>query len=56
MQEISCQVVLSFLKLFLGHVSLLENGDVKSVFLALEEVSVEEVHDLRTILPGPCTE
>ena len=55
-QEISRQVVLSCLELLFCAALGVEDGDVQSVFLGLEEVRIEEVHDLGTILPSPCTQ
>ena len=54
MQEIGCQVVLSCLELLLRDVNSLLDADVESVLLALEHVSIEEVHNLGAVLPRPC--
>ena len=56
MQKVSCQVVLSFLEFFLSDASLPEDGDIEGVFLALEEMRVEEVDNLAGVLPGPSSQ
>ncbi len=56
MQEVSSQVVFSFLEFFFCDASLPEDGDIEGVFLALEEMRVEEVDNLAGVLPGPSSQ
>ena len=56
MKEVGCQLVFFLLQFFFRHASLLKDRDIECVFLALEQVRVEEVDDLATILPGPGTQ
>ena len=56
MEEILCEFVFSGLELFLSHVHVLENGDVKSELLAKQQVRVKEVDNLARVLPSPSTE
>ena len=56
MEEISRKLVFPLFELLLGDANWLKDGDVQSVLLALEQVGVEEVDNLTTILPGPGSE
>ncbi len=56
MQKVRSQVVFSFLEFFFGDASLPEDGDIEGVFLALEEMWIEEVDDLAGVLPGPSSQ
>ena len=49
-------MILTLLQLLLGESSIIQNGDVEAVLLALEEMMVDEVDHLATVLPGPSTE
>ena len=50
------QLVFSLLQFILGDVRVSCDGNVKSKPVCLKQVKVEEVDDLRAILPGPCTQ
>ena len=49
-------MILALLQLFFRHTTIIHNGDVQAILLALEQVVVHEVDHLATILPGPGTE
>ena len=49
-------MILTLLQLLLGKISIIQYGDVEAVLLALEEMMVDEVDHLATVLPGPSTE
>ena len=55
-EEVGCQLVFALLQLLLRDVLLLEDGNVESILLALEEMCVEEVDDFARILPRPSSE
>ena len=56
MKEVSSEVVFTLLELFLGELAPIEDRDVKTELLALEQVRVEEVDDLARVLPRPSTQ
>ena len=49
-------MILTLLQLLLGKISIIHNGDVEAVLLALEDMMVDEVDHLATVLPSPSTE
>ena len=49
-------MILTLLQLLFRHTTIINNGDIEAVLLALEQVVVHEVDHLATILPGPSTE
>ena len=56
MEEVSSEVVFTLLELFLRELAPIEDRDVKTELLALEQVRVEEVDDLARVLPRPSTQ
>ena len=56
MQKVCGKRVFPLFKLFLCDATLLEDGDIEGVLLALEKVRVHKVDNLATILPGPSTQ
>ena len=56
MQEIFSEVVLSLFKLVFCKSHRCCNRDIERIFLSLNEMQIEEIDNLRTILPSPSTE
>ena len=52
-KEVCCELILPLLEFLLSDADRLQDGDVESVLLALQQVGVEEVDNLATVLPGP---
>ena len=55
MQEVLCEIVLSYFELVFRKTRALRYRDIKSIPLCLHEVQVEEINDFRTVLPRPGT-
>ena len=49
-------MILALLQFLLGKISIIHNGDVEAVLLALKDMMVDKVDHLATVLPGPSTE